>query len=166
MPAIVTGVVGFIVGILTTLVAPSLKYWLDKRFLKYKLTMDYEYEQRKRLRELIGCYHGQLIQAAENLDDRIWSLYRRKKTNWLAVGGNYADPGNYYFTTMVYKFLAFYAVIRQFEEENLFIDIRIAEEKDLDLLKYLRACLVRVRVRMVSYALFYEKDVSNRPLRC
>src|SRR5215212_7355668 len=44
MPAIVTGVVGFIVGILTTLVAPSLKYWLDKRFLKYKLTMDYEYE--------------------------------------------------------------------------------------------------------------------------
>jgi hypothetical protein len=30
----------------------------------------------------------------------------------------------------------------------------------------LRACLVRVRVRMVSYAISYEKDVSNRPLRC
>jgi MFS family permease len=30
----------------------------------------------------------------------------------------------------------------------------------------LRACLVRVRVRMVSYAVSYEKDVSYRPLRC
>src|SRR5215213_6226926 len=30
----------------------------------------------------------------------------------------------------------------------------------------IRACLVRVRVRIVLYALFYEKDVSNRPLRC
>src|SRR5215211_5012310 len=34
------------------------------------------------------------------------------------------------------------------------------------LLKGLRACLVRVRVRMVSYAVSYEKDVSYRPLRC
>jgi hypothetical protein len=25
----------------------------------------------------------------------------------------------------------------------------------------LRACLVRVRVRMVLYALFYEKDIPN-----
>jgi acyl-CoA dehydrogenase len=30
----------------------------------------------------------------------------------------------------------------------------------------LRACLVRLRVRMVSYAFSYEKAVSNRPLRC
>jgi transposase len=30
----------------------------------------------------------------------------------------------------------------------------------------LRACLVKVRVRIVSYALSYEKDISNRPLRC
>src|ERR671933_3024017 len=30
----------------------------------------------------------------------------------------------------------------------------------------LRACLVKVRVRIVSYALAYEKDISNRPLRC
>jgi hypothetical protein len=29
----------------------------------------------------------------------------------------------------------------------------------------LRACLAKVRVRMVLYALFYEKDLSNRPLR-
>src|SRR5215211_868250 len=30
----------------------------------------------------------------------------------------------------------------------------------------LRACLVRVKVRMVSYAFSYEKDISDRPLRC
>src|SRR5215216_2095908 len=30
----------------------------------------------------------------------------------------------------------------------------------------LRACLVKVRVRMVSYALSYEKALSDRPLRC
>jgi hypothetical protein len=30
----------------------------------------------------------------------------------------------------------------------------------------LRACLVKVRVRMVSYAISYEKVLSDRPLRC
>jgi hypothetical protein len=29
----------------------------------------------------------------------------------------------------------------------------------------LSACLVRVKVRMVSYAVSYEKDISDRPLR-
>ena len=29
----------------------------------------------------------------------------------------------------------------------------------------LRACLVRVRVRMVLYAFSYEKDISYRPFR-
>jgi hypothetical protein len=33
-------------------------------------------------------------------------------------------------------------------------------------LEILRACLVRLRVRMVSYAISYEKAVYNRPLRC
>jgi hypothetical protein len=31
---------------------------------------------------------------------------------------------------------------------------------------FLRACLVRVRVSTVLYAIPYEKDISNRPLRC
>src|ERR671938_373825 len=30
----------------------------------------------------------------------------------------------------------------------------------------LRACLVKMRVRIVSYAISYEKDLSHRPLRC
>src|SRR3712207_9184563 len=30
----------------------------------------------------------------------------------------------------------------------------------------LRACLVRMRVGMVLYAISYEKDIPNRPLRC
>ena len=30
-----------------------------------------------------------------------------------------------------------------------------------NLAEHLRACLVRVRVRMVLYALFYEKDIPN-----
>jgi hypothetical protein len=34
------------------------------------------------------------------------------------------------------------------------------------LIEGLRACLVRVKVSMVSYAIPYEKDISNRPLRC
>jgi predicted ester cyclase len=32
--------------------------------------------------------------------------------------------------------------------------------------QHLRACLVKVRVRMVSYALSYEEALSYRPLRC
>jgi hypothetical protein len=41
--------------------------------------------------------------------------------------------------------------------------VRRAYEGGFELIakQFLRACLVRVRVRMVLYALFYEKDIPN-----
>jgi hypothetical protein len=140
--AIVPFVGGIFAGILTALVAPFVKHRLDKRVHEYKLEMDYEYEQRKSLRDLIGRSHGHLLQAVEILDGRIGSLYRhisQEHEDWLKVGKNYDQPDKYYFRTIVYKFLTVYAVIREFEVKNLFIDSRIAQKSDLDFLTYIRA---------------------------
>lgn len=130
---------GFQVALITivlnigiTIVATPLRYAIDKRALRHKLSTEYEYEQRKKLRDLIGRYQGRVLEAATDLNYRIWNLYKNESAGWLQEGG-------YYLTSTVCRFLAFFAVVRQFEREAVFVDSRIAEKQDLDFVKYLKA---------------------------
>lgn len=115
-----------------------LKYWLQKRALRNKLAAEYEYEQRKNLRELIGKYQGRMLEAAEALNHRLWNFYDNENKGWLNANGKYQTAGYYHFS-FVYRFLNFYALVRAFESEAVLIDSRIAESKDLDFVKFAKA---------------------------
>jgi hypothetical protein len=119
---------------------PLAQYLFGRLSLRYKLQTEYEYEQRKKLRELIGSYHGRMLEAATSLHHRFENLYTNVSKKWLAVEGDYKHPAqNYYFTTTVYRFLVLCVLARKFEAEAMFIDGRIAEKKDLEFLKYIKA---------------------------
>jgi hypothetical protein len=127
-----------LITVVHSLFGAPLKYWLEKRSLRSKLAIEYEYEQRKRLRELIGTYQGRLLEAAETLNHRLWNLYQNQNKGWLDAKGDYRNNG-YYHASFVYRFLNFYALARRFESEAVLIDSRIAEKKDLDFVKFVKA---------------------------
>jgi hypothetical protein len=124
--------------LLHSLFGAPLKYWLEKKALRHRLATEYEYQQRKNLRDLITKYRGRLVEAGEALNHRIWNFYRNEPHHWLDASGRYADSG-YYFRSWAYRLLNVLAVARLFEKQAMFIDSRIAEKTDLDFIKYVKA---------------------------
>jgi hypothetical protein len=125
-------------AVVSAIVSAAVSYFFRKRETRHRLQTEYEYEQRKKLRDLIGRYHGRLLQAANSLNYRFWNLYANADGGWLDVGGDVRN-GGYYFTSFVHRFLSVAVRIRQFENESIFVDARIAEKKDFTFLSYLAA---------------------------
>jgi len=123
---------------LTTILSTPVRYMLDKRALLHKLRTEYEYEQRRDLRQLIGRYHGGLVDVADAWHNRMENLYKHESERRLDVKGRYTRP-DYYFSTTVYRFLALSSLARRFEAEAFFIDARIAEKNDLEFVRFVKA---------------------------
>jgi hypothetical protein len=139
--ALIAGAVSVLVTCLTLLassLSPIVKYWFERKALKAKLEVEYEYEQRRKLRDLLSRYRGLLLEAAEALDHRCWNLYKNDPDRWLHVKGNYATSG-YYFPTWLFRFLNLLAIARSFQQEALFIDEKIAEPQDFLFLHLVKA---------------------------
>jgi hypothetical protein len=127
-----------LVAFITTILSTPVRYMLDKRALQHKLHTEYEYEQRRELRQLIGRYHGRLVDAADSWHNRMENLYKHVSGGRLDVNGAY-EHADYYFTTTVYRFLVLASLARAFEGEAFFIDARIAEKNDLDFVRFVKA---------------------------
>jgi hypothetical protein len=125
-------------AIVSAIVSAVVSYILKRREIRFNLSAEYEYEQRKKLRNLIGNYHGRVLQAANRLSQRFWNLYRYVGKDWLNVNGDYSNAG-YTFNTTAHRFLHVCTLAQQFEAEAIYIDARIAEENDFAFLNYLSA---------------------------
>lgn len=125
-------------AIVSAIVSAAVSYFLKRREIRFNLSAEYEYEQRKKLRNLIGNYHGRVLQAANRLNQRFWNLYTYVGKGWLSVKGDYSNAG-YYFNTTAHRFLHVCTLAQQFEAEAVYIDARIAEENDFAFLNYLSA---------------------------
>jgi hypothetical protein len=66
-----------LITVVHSLFGAPLKYWLEKRSLRNKLAIEYEYAQRKNLRELIGRYQGRMLEAAETLKPSVVEPLRK-----------------------------------------------------------------------------------------
>ncbi len=136
-------------ALVSAFVSAAVSYYFRKREARHKLAVEYEYEQRKKLRDLIGSYHGRLLQACNSLNYRFWNLYANADADWLKSDGDYKRPG-YYLLSFVHRFLAVFSFTRQFENEAIYVDRRIAEKKDFVFLNYVEA----IRWVMTDVALF------------
>jgi hypothetical protein len=129
----VVALVAAVTALVTSIVSTPLRYAIDKRALRHRLRTEYEYEQRKELRGVIGRFHGRMVDVADTWNTRMENLYEHEADGWLA------DRDGYYFRSTVYRFLALFSLARRFEREAVYIDARIAEQGDLVFLKYVRA---------------------------
>src|SRR5215212_848907 len=142
-PAVIAAVVALLSSIVTTVITIWFKDFLVvKSLLRDKLTTEYEYDQRKKLRELIGSYHGRVLLSADSLSRRTKNLLDSNEAKkWRKADGGYNQPENYYFRTTVYRFLELYTYAHRFETQALFIDSRIADEQDFLFMQYVETFL-------------------------
>jgi hypothetical protein len=154
-PALIAAFVAAAVSILTLVLGAPLRMWVERYLQTYKLKSEYEYEQRKELRSLIGRYHGRLLEASENLHHRLDNLYRYEDERWLD------SPDGYYFQTTEYRFLAVCSLARAFEREALFIDSRIAEPNDFEFLRFIKAFLWVTTSAVLFKDLPYDESRST-----
>jgi hypothetical protein len=142
--------------LVSAIVSAAVSYFFRRREARHKLAVEYEYEQRKKLRDLIGRYHGRVLQACNSLSYRFWNLYENSEVDWLERNKNFPHHG-YYLLSFVHRFLAVFSYIRQFENEAIYVDRRIAEKKDFTFLNYLEA----IRWVMTDVALFDGLPYDN-----
>ncbi|MBX7086664.1 MAG: hypothetical protein K1X70_09565 [Leptospirales bacterium] len=155
--AIISSLAGFFAGV----VGVSARHLFERFSLRFKLRTEYEYEQRKKMANLLSLYHGRLFQSAEALNHRLWNLQKYEGAGWLRMNGKYhrLKPSlehRYYFITFVFRFTQFMALVRKFEAEALFIDSRIARRKDTTFVKFAKT----LEWCMCDTALFHRLDYN------
>lgn len=134
-----TSVLVSIFTLFAAVINTPLKYWLQKKSLRDRLAVEYEYKQRNKVRNLISRYRGLLVETADILSKRFWNLYENESAGWLNVSGDYSSELNYYFRSSVLRFLTLMSNAHAFEKEVLFIDERVAEKEDFDFLHLVKA---------------------------
>lgn len=147
--AVVAGVVAGFTAVATTVTAGPLRLWVDQRLQRSKAKTDYEFEQRRELRQKVGGYRGRLLEAATSLNYRLDNLRENRRESvggdcseaWLDVKADYASPSTerYYFRSTVYRFMALIAVANRFERAAVYVDPRFGEPEDELIVFYVRA---------------------------
>ncbi|GFM49628.1 hypothetical protein JSY17_05265 [Pseudomonas capsici] len=125
-------------SLISVIASAFISYAFRVREHKKKLAAEYNHEQRKALREIIGRSHGRLLHAGNSLSYRLWNLYANHDKGWLVVD-NIGHPENYYLNSFVCRFLSVFSLVRDFERQALYVDARIASKKDRIFVKYVAA---------------------------
>ena len=125
-------------SLISTAISAAAAYILRIREHRKKLVADYDHEQRKALRAIIGRSHGRLLHAGNSLNYRFFNLYSNHDKGWL-VKDSTSHKENYYLNSFVSRFLTVFALIRDFERQAIYIDSRISSKQDLTFVKYAAA---------------------------
>jgi hypothetical protein len=153
--ALVAASISALVALLTTILAAPLRFWVERNLQSHRLGAEYEYEQRRDLRSLIGRYHGRLVEAAEQLHYRCSNIYAHDPERWLEA------PEGFYFQTTCYRVVHLVALSRAFEREAFYIDGRIAEPRDLEFLKFNKAFFWALGDTSLFEGLTYDESSST-----
>jgi hypothetical protein len=152
---IVAAGISAVVALVTTVLAAPLRVWVERNLQSHRLRAEYEYEQRRELRRLIGRYHGRLIEAAEQMHYRLLNIYAHDPERWLE------NPAGFYYKTTCYRLLHLAGVSRAFEREAFYIDARIAESNDLDFVKFVKAFLWSLVDPALFRGIDYDESKSH-----
>ncbi len=132
--AIVSGVVTLTMFFLKGIIG---SVW-DKHFYEYKLKVEHEYEQRKKIKEAISKYKVPLLDSAEVLNHRLWNFSKNCDKGWHVLSRGKTVSDMYYLQSFCYRLLSFLAWCKKFERELIFLDSTLSDEDDLYFVKYVR----------------------------
>ena len=119
--------------------------WLFKIFyerfsLSYKLNVEFQFEQKKRLKEEIAKNKTHLLNATEGLNHRMWNFSQYVGKNWHQVPPEkwFESEDQYYINSFVYRFLCFLHWILKTERDTISVDTTIANKEDILYLKWVK----------------------------
>ncbi|PSV38507.1 hypothetical protein [Photobacterium sp. GB-210] len=102
-----------------------------------KLDKTHEHEERKKIKEVISKNKVSIIDAAEALNHRMWNFNYNYSEEWHVKSGKDIDA-QYYLYSFTYRLLVFFSWCNALEKEMVYLDSTIADEKDLDFVKFLK----------------------------
>jgi hypothetical protein len=137
-PQTVAAIIAAVTSLITLGLTILTKNFIEKRLLIFKLNSEHQFEQRKKIKNVLASYKGHLLTACENLNHRLWNFSNEKHMEWLKVNGDYHNKQNYYFQSFIYRILAVYAWMRKIESELIHLDTTIATKEDLEFIKFMR----------------------------
>jgi hypothetical protein len=134
---VTAAIVGGISGIIGAIISLVTKRFIETSILSSKLKTEHNFEQRKKIMEVLSKYKVQLLNACEDLGHRLNNFDGNKNYKDMKKGGNYKKP-EYYFHSFAYRIICVFGWIRKIENEMIFLDTTLASSRDLDFLKFLR----------------------------
>ncbi|WFV19471.1 hypothetical protein NFJ22_06940 [Citrobacter braakii] len=137
-PAVTAALISAIVTISIFIIKGITGSFWDKYFHKYKIKIDHEYEQRKKIKEAISKYKVPLLSSAEDLNHRLWNFSTHCHKGWHILGPNESVGEKYYLQSFCYRLLAFLAWCKKFERESIYLDSTLSAKNDLTFVKYIK----------------------------
>ena len=163
-PKIQAAVISAIISVITVLLSFFLKSIYERHFHIFKLESEHEYEQRKKIKEVIAKHKTQLLDSAESLNHRLWNFSEKHNKNWHTVKNLKLLHEHYYLASFTYRMLAFFAWMRKVEREMVFLDGTVATKQDLNFVKYLKIFPQLLCDVTLFEGLDYNRRVCKRPL--
>ena len=128
-------------GAVGAVTAAVVSFAKELRFADAALRLQHRHEERKKLRELQSRYMGRVLESALDWDRRMSQIYEGAY-RWLDPPDDQRlDRRQYYYHSVIFRFLQLTAIARRFEAEAFYIDAEIAQRYDFDLLRYVKAFL-------------------------
>ena len=149
--AIVAAVVSIWIWGLSIVLGP----FTEKRILKTKIETEHEYEQKKRIKNVISKYKMQLINACASLDSRFWNIYENYR--WLNVDN---DRRNHFLVSTEYRLFALYYWIAKTDSEMIYLDSSIADKSDLEFIKFLKLFRIVICSPTVIREIYSDYDIE------
>jgi len=135
---ILVALISAAVSLVTVLLSFLLKAWFERHFIIFKLESEYEYEQKKKTKEIIAKNKTTLLDAAESLNYRLWNFSENYVNNWHYTEDISTIPKQYYLSSFSYRILSFFALVHKTEKEMIYLDTTVASPTDLYFLKFLK----------------------------
>ena len=132
LPVLISTVTTIIVFFLTLLT----KTFIETKILRSKLDTEHEFDQRKKIKEVLARHKVHLLTACEDFNHRMWNFSNKYQENWLKIEGDYFNK-HYYFHSFVYRHLIVFAWTKKIQNEMIYFDTTIASKDDLEFVKFL-----------------------------
>ncbi|CAM1350291.1 hypothetical protein [Tenacibaculum crassostreae] len=110
----------------------------ERTSLNYKLRKEYQFEQKKKLKEEIAKNKTHLLNTVEEFNHRLWNFSQHNE-NWHQITEeNWGKTQQYYIKSFVYRFLKFLHWTLKTENDTISIDTTIADKNEILFLKYIK----------------------------
>lgn len=129
----------YIIPIITFISGIIAKIIYEIFTLHFKLKKEFNFEQKKKLKEEIAQNKMTLLNSAEELNHRLWNFSQNVGEYWHNKSKNKNNLTNdYYLKSFIYRFLKFLHLNIKTEKDTVSIDSTIAEKNDILFLKYVK----------------------------
>ncbi|MFD0862550.1 hypothetical protein ACFQ1M_10060 [Sungkyunkwania multivorans] len=112
----------------------------DRFSLTHKMKKEFEFEQRKKLKEEIAKNKTHFLNSIESLNHRMWNFSQNVDKNWHKISKEkwFETDDQYYINSFVYRFLCFLHWTLKTEKDTISVDTTIADKEDVLYLKWVK----------------------------